>query len=256
MTDTLTPEKREEIRKRAEAATPGNLDTVNDPNDEYGGRSEGVYECPMCNGDGSVDGVTYCNFDDVAMGVQFFGIGEEHGKYEQFFRAANPAAVLALLSALDAAIERAEKAEALWGATKAAAVRAVDVLDAFADVFTEMKTKDSLGDAAVCADASRSLFAAMNAQQEAASPTNNFASTNDARSELTALRARVAELEAGGCARDQGTTQYCAEAVALQKRVAVMQDALEIIAGKRQCIDNLMSNQDVARAALNKEPGK
>ena len=108
----LTEEQIAAIRARAEAATPGNLDTVNDPNDEYGGRSEGVYECPMCNGDGSVDGVTYCNFDDVAMGVQFFGIGEEHGKYEQFFRAANPAAVLALLSALDAAIERAEKAEA------------------------------------------------------------------------------------------------------------------------------------------------
>ena len=45
------------------------------------------------------------------------------------------------------------------------------------------------------------------------------------------------------------------EAVALQKRVAVMQEALEIIAGKRQCIDNLMSNQEVALAAINKEPG-
>lgn len=43
-------------------------------------------------------------------------------------------------------------------------------------------------------------------------------------SELTALRARVAELEAGGCARDQGTTQYCAEAVALQKRVAELEE--------------------------------
>ena len=46
-------------------------------------------------------------------------------------------------------------------------------------------------------------------------------------SELTAIRARVAELEAGGCARDQGTTQYCAEAVALQKRVAELEVALE-----------------------------
>lgn len=29
-----------------------------------------------------------------------------------------------------------------------------------------------------------------------------------------------------------------------------LREALEIIAGKRQCIDNLMSNVDVARAAL------
>jgi hypothetical protein len=41
--------------------------------------------------------------------------------------------------------------------------------------------------------------------------------------EIDFLRARVAELEAGGCARDQGTTQYCAEAVALQKRVAELE---------------------------------
>jgi len=29
-----------------------------------------------------------------------------------------------------------------------------------------------------------------------------------------------------------------------------MREALEVIAGKRQCLDNLMSNSDVARAAL------
>jgi hypothetical protein len=31
--------------------------------------------------------------------------------------------------------------------------------------------------------------------------------------------------------------------------------ALEIIAGRRQCLDNLMSNAEVARAALTHRPG-
>ena len=36
----------------------------------------------------------------------------------------------------------------------------------------------------------------------------------------------------------------------LRKENAALREALEIIAGERQCIDNLMSNSDVARAAL------
>jgi hypothetical protein len=32
-----------------------------------------------------------------------------------------------------------------------------------------------------------------------------------------------------------------------------LREGLEIIAGKRPCLDNLMSNQDVARAALHKD---
>lgn len=47
-----------------------------------------------------------------------------------------------------------------------------------------------------------------------------------ALSALEAANRRAAKLEAGGCARDQGTTQYCAEAVALQKRVAELEAAL------------------------------
>lgn len=43
---------------------------------------------------------------------------------------------------------------------------------------------------------------------------------------------------------------YGGAASALRARVAVMQEALEIIAGKRQCLDNLMGNKDVALAAL------
>jgi hypothetical protein len=41
-----------------------------------------------------------------------------------------------------------------------------------------------------------------------------------------ALRAEVERLKAGGCARDQGTTQFCAEAVALQAEKAKLREAL------------------------------
>jgi len=39
-------------------------------------------------------------------------------------------------------------------------------------------------------------------------------------------------------------------------RIEQLQAALRIIAGYEQCIDNLMSNQDVARAALAPEQDK
>lgn len=52
--------------------------------------------------------------------------------------------------------------------------------------------------------------------------------------ELTVLRAKVERLEAenarlvaGGCARDQTTTQFCAEAVALQAEVTRLREALK-----------------------------
>ena len=38
-------------------------------------------------------------------------------------------------------------------------------------------------------------------------------------------RAEVDRLKAGGCARDQRTTQFCAEAVALQERVKRLKEA-------------------------------
>ena len=91
------------MKDAAEAATPGDLDTVANPPTEYGGREKlDHYECPACHGEGEVDGVAYYNFDHVSMGVQFFGIGVEFGKYETFFRAANPAAVLELLATVEA----------------------------------------------------------------------------------------------------------------------------------------------------------
>jgi hypothetical protein len=85
------------LKRVAEAATAGDLETVPNPPNEYGGREQDCYECPMCQGEGWLDGVTYCNFDRVTIGVQFFGIGDEFKRYEAYFRAASPATILALI---------------------------------------------------------------------------------------------------------------------------------------------------------------
>jgi len=44
------------------------------------------------------------------------------------------------------------------------------------------------------------------------------------------LHAEIKRLRAGGCARDQTTTQYCAEAVALQSENARLKDAIHDLA--------------------------
>ena len=50
-------------------------------------------------------------------------------------------------------------------------------------------------------------------------------------------RTEVARLKAGGCARDQRTTQWCAEAVALQERVKRLEREVELLRayGNKDC---------------------
>lgn len=56
---------------------------------------------------------------------------------------------------------------------------------------------------------------------------------------------------------ERGQTVAAARGVVeLRQENARLREALEIIAGKRQCIDNLMSNVDVARAALTPRPSR
>lgn len=79
-------------------AGPGDLDTAQiKPN------SEGEWvECPACHGDGMVDAETYVNFDDKPLTVQFYGIGESFGNYQNLFDAGikhTPALAAALLRA-------------------------------------------------------------------------------------------------------------------------------------------------------------
>jgi cell division protein FtsB len=47
--------------------------------------------------------------------------------------------------------------------------------------------------------------------------------------ELTAAKAEIARLRAGGCARDQSTTQYCAEAAKLAAENERLRAALKNI---------------------------
>lgn len=49
---------------------------------------------------------------------------------------------------------------------------------------------------------------------------------------VASLEKQNARLQAGGCARDQRTTQFCAEAVALAEKVRRLEDALEIAVGR------------------------
>jgi hypothetical protein len=102
MTTTDIAAPCERLRAALEGVTPGDLDTA----DHTG---TGSHDCPCCEGEGTVDGKTFTNFDGFAVGVQFFGVGDEFAKYEAFFRAANPANITALLDTIEreaAEIER------------------------------------------------------------------------------------------------------------------------------------------------------
>lgn len=113
MTDTLKPAELdlEALKKVALAVTPGDIDSAPEKG-EYGHKERDKwYACPTCDGQGEVFGATYCNFDDKPLGVQFFGIGAEFGRWEDYFRAFRPSAVLSLLTrieALEAEVRRLE----------------------------------------------------------------------------------------------------------------------------------------------------
>ncbi|WP_257983488.1 ead/Ea22-like family protein [Klebsiella michiganensis] len=98
MTTDIT-ELAQSLKAAAEKATALNLDTAQEVRDE-----DGYLECPVCGGEGSVDAERdYCNIDGVALGIQFYGIGDHHGLAEQYFRIATPANILALVEALEKA---------------------------------------------------------------------------------------------------------------------------------------------------------
>ncbi len=86
-----------DLKKLAEAAkkaTPQNFDTAQSKDSE-------VYGCPLCDGEGEVEADTYTNYDGVPIGVRFFGIGQEHIDAEAYYRAANPKAILSLISSIE-----------------------------------------------------------------------------------------------------------------------------------------------------------
>ncbi|WP_342704225.1 ead/Ea22-like family protein [Burkholderia arboris] len=100
----LTVEHLTTLKQAALAATPQDIDGA----ERIESRPDGSYiTCPACEGEGCLPFESdYCNYDHVAIGVQFYGVGTEPGAAEAYFRAAKPATILALLDRL----ERAESA--------------------------------------------------------------------------------------------------------------------------------------------------
>lgn len=72
----MTEMDAEKLRALYEAATKGDLSTA-----ERHIEHEHI-ECPVCQGDGEVLATDYCNIDGKALGVQFYGIGNEFGAHE------------------------------------------------------------------------------------------------------------------------------------------------------------------------------
>ena len=78
-------------------ATSGRIDTS-----QYIEKN-GCYECPLCDSSGVVDADTFTNFDDAALGVQFFGIGPQHEQWQKAWKVAanNTAAIAEILKGED-----------------------------------------------------------------------------------------------------------------------------------------------------------
>ena len=69
-----------DLEKLRQEATPGDLDSA-----EIKKHLENM-ECPTCGGPSEFEADDYCNFDGVALGVQFYGIGPEHQTHEKLWR--------------------------------------------------------------------------------------------------------------------------------------------------------------------------
>lgn len=65
----------------------------------------------------------------------------------------------------------------------------------------------------------------------------------DAEKERDELRAEIKRLRAGGCARDQQSTQYCAEAARLAEENAELRAVVEAVAALQERFDDEPSAQ-------------
>ena len=80
-----------------------------------------TYECPLCQGDGYVDGHQYINVSDKALNVFFSGIGSEFVDARRFF---------------DAAPLMAQIIRQLWAERQANRAAMVQARDAFNDILS------------------------------------------------------------------------------------------------------------------------
>ncbi len=93
-----------QLREAAGEVSPQNIDSAQAVSD-----TDGYIECPHCSGEGAVNlEADYCNYDELPIGVQFYGIGTGVGAAERYFRAASPNNITAILDALEAAQQYAK----------------------------------------------------------------------------------------------------------------------------------------------------
>lgn len=112
----------EALERLAQAATPQDFDSA-----EVAQKDGGEIDCPACGGEGYVTlEADYCNYDSKALGVQFYGIGTEHGAAEAYYRAANPATILDLVHRLRTAEAAVAQGQADLLALSAALAEARD----------------------------------------------------------------------------------------------------------------------------------
>lgn len=76
--DALTDEHIATLKLAARAVTPQDIDGA----ERIESRPDGSYiTCPACEGEGCIPFESdYCNYDHVAIGVQFYGVGTEPGR--------------------------------------------------------------------------------------------------------------------------------------------------------------------------------
>ena len=64
------------LRELAQKATPQNFETA-----QIKTGNDASIECPFCGGEGLIASEGgYCNYDGVAIGVEFYGVGTEFGQ--------------------------------------------------------------------------------------------------------------------------------------------------------------------------------
>lgn len=145
-----------------------------------------------------------------------------------------PRAMYDDIEQLRAQVTSLQKELAERTAERDAALSEVDDLQSQAEVVAEEFEKD-------CWKAMRSLLSSCNFNWQDVQPDGVTA--DDAREYISTT---LDELE-------KGEQRWKARADTLARRVEGLEAALEMIAGKRPCIDNLMGNVDIALAALTGE---
>ncbi len=103
----IDPTTLDRLKAAALACTPLDIDTAQFT------KGEDDVDCFYCGGEGFVHlEATHGNFDNCAIGVQFFGIGNEFGAADRYLREASPKTILGLIAHIEAMAGELEAAKA------------------------------------------------------------------------------------------------------------------------------------------------